>query len=336
MRGAASITDDAAFPGAWPALVGLASMLPDQRSFGAAGAVAQYELCAERVLEALAPDEMSGLATLASLPLIDRDVATSVLGAPAGRDICNRAVELGLLDERDGALEFHALLQLHLERSSAEKSKQRFSIAMPEALALYRQRRDWDAAFELIRRHDLDDELADLALEAVDEIVFSARLATLQSWVRYAEQSGSRQHPVFVIAEIELHLRQGRIASALTFARSLIASAEMNGDVAYRALMVAARAAHAASRDDEALEYYRDARVAARSLSMEREARWGELMCTSALERPEAQALLEEMVSSVVTTDAKDQVRMADKQLSRWVSVWFRPTPLRLVDTSLN
>ena len=39
-------------------------------------------------------------------------------------------------------------------------------------------------------------------------------------------------------------------------------------------------------------------------------------MCMAALERPEAHSLLDELERSVIVTDAKDQVRMADKQLS--------------------
>ena len=39
-------------------------------------------------------------------------------------------------------------------------------------------------------------------------------------------------------------------------------------------------------------------------------------MCTAALERPEAHSLLEELERSVIVADARDQVRLADKQLS--------------------
>jgi DNA-binding CsgD family transcriptional regulator len=99
-------------------------------------------------------------------------------------------------------------------------------------------------------------------------------------------------------------------------ARSAIDAGSATGEVDYRLSIAAARAAHVGSREEDALGYYRRALVSARTRLEKREARWGELMCTAALERPEAHALLEKLEQSVVRTDARDQVRMADKQLS--------------------
>ena len=111
-------------------------------------------------------------------------------------------------------------------------------------------------------------------------------------------------------------MRHGRLASALTRARSLVETNRQSGDVRYRLCMVAARAAHVAGREDESLRYYRQARICAPSAARERDARWGELMCTSTLELPEAQALLHELVDTAVTSDVNDQIRVADRQLS--------------------
>jgi ATP/maltotriose-dependent transcriptional regulator MalT len=99
-------------------------------------------------------------------------------------------------------------------------------------------------------------------------------------------------------------------------ARSAIDAGSATGEVDYRLSIAAARAAHVGSREEDALGYYRRALVSARTRLEKREARWGELMCTAALERPEAHVLLEKLEQSVVRTDARDQVRMADKQLS--------------------
>jgi DNA-binding CsgD family transcriptional regulator/tetratricopeptide (TPR) repeat protein len=188
-------------------------------------------------------------------------------------------------------------------------------IATADALVLYRRRRQWDSAFELVRRHDLDDELAGLVLEAVDGTVYAGRLRTLAEWLRHAKARRLPYHPVFALAETELHIRHGRHVSALTLARSAI-DRTASGEFQYRILLAAARAAHVGSREEEALDYYQRARGAASTRGQEREARWGELMCTAALERTEAHALLEQLESSVVASDARDQVRMADKQLS--------------------
>ena len=146
----------------------------------------------------------------------------------------------------------------------------------------------------LFRRNDLGEELAGLVLEAVDETVHGGRLMALDEWVRWARTRGLPRHPVFAVAETELHVRHGRHLSGLTIARAALDEGTAVGDVEYRLLLAAARAAHVGSREEDALMYYKRARRASASLTQEREARWGELMCTAALERPEAHALLEE------------------------------------------
>ena len=80
--------------------------------------------------------------------------------------------------------------------------------------------------------------------------------------------------------------------------------------------MVAARAAHGEACEENLCTTTAKLGTCAPSAAREREARWGELMCTSTLELPEAQALLDELVDSAVTSDANDQIRVADRQLS--------------------
>lgn len=307
--------DPAAYAGGWPALVGLHSMLMDVPPPEVAGRQTQYALAAEALLERLDPEVRSGFVTLGALPLIDREVAVVTIGVDTARIVCTQCVELGLFDERDSRLELHSLLRVHLARSQTAETYRAVAQATPKAFSLYRRRRDWDAAFELVRGHDLDGQLADLLLDAVDEILRSGRVFTLGDWVRFARAGDFPFHPIFGIAETELYIRQGQHAAALTTARSLLQEGVSEGEVAYRVLMLAARAANIGSRLMDAHEYYRRARTEAPTLLQEREARWGELMCTAALERPEAHRLLDELAGSVIGSDANDQVRMADRQL---------------------
>jgi DNA-binding CsgD family transcriptional regulator len=155
-----------------------------------------------------------------------------------------------------------------------------------------------------------------LVLEAVDETIYRGRLVALEEWVRWARLRHLPRHAVFAVAETELHLRHGRHMTALTIARAAIESGLASGDVAFRLHLAAARAAHVGSREEEALQYYKSARTVAPTRLQEREARWGEIMCTAALERVEAHDLLAELKRSVIVSDARDQVRLADKQLS--------------------
>ena len=301
----------------WPVLVGLISMIDTVSILEVtASPDAQLRRVAKEVVRALDPTVHAGLVMLASLPLVDPEVAAAVLTIQRAEEVCGTAIELGILDERDQRLEIHAHVGAELARVGLMEQGTVSPRGVATALRIYRDRHDWDSAFELVRRHGLDDELAELMLDGVDEILTSGRLSTLDNWIRFARFRRVPSHPVFRIAEMEVQLRRGRYVSALTAARSMLDNSALPQDIRYRCHLIAARAANMGSCEDDALVYFRSARTLAQSISQEREARWGELMCTSALELPEAHTLLSELVESVVETDPTDQVRMAGRQLT--------------------
>jgi len=303
-----------ALTGGWPAVVGLAAMVPDAGVDGSQSPDALYELFAEEIYRGLDSSLRTGIATLAALPLVDRELAATVLGAERGERTCDEALALGLMDEREGRLELHPLAEAFFgSRGMKEATRDLRGVSMG-ALDLYRERREWDPAFELVRRFEIDDALPALMVDALDDTLNSGRLPVLRDWIRHSRARRMR-HPVVALAEIELELRRGRHLTALTLARGALADGHTTGELRYRIAMTAARAAHAGSRDEEALDLYNDALALAPTPEQERDARWGELVCTAALERPEAHSLLEELRVSVDTTDVRDQVRLADKQL---------------------
>jgi DNA-binding CsgD family transcriptional regulator/tetratricopeptide (TPR) repeat protein len=79
--------------------------------------------------------------------------------------------------------------------------------------------------------------------------------------------------------------------------------------------MVAGRAAHAGTREESALSFYRQAEEAADSPRHRRDALFGQLMCASALELDEVHELLRLLESSATRSDPYELVRMADKNL---------------------
>jgi ATP/maltotriose-dependent transcriptional regulator MalT len=305
-----------ALAGGWPAVVGLAGMAPEAPDTDADLPETLYDFFADELCRGLDPTVQTGLAILAAMPLVDHELAETILGPERAERVCHEALGLGILEEREGRLELHPLVRTFFEARAPGDPVSGLPAATADALSVYRRRQEWDPAFELVRQHDLHEELAGLVLEAVDDTVHGGRLVVLEEWVRFARSRRLPRHSVFDVAEAELHIRQGRHATALTVARSAIDDTTAVGDVMYRLLFAAALAAHVGSHEEDALDYYRRARQVARTRTQEREARWGELMCTAALERPEAHLLLKELEQSVVVTDARDQVRMADKQLS--------------------
>ena len=53
----------------------------------------------------------------------------------------------------------------------------------------YRRLRDWDAAFEVVSRHKWSDQLELLTGEALDELLETARLKTLERWSDLASET---------------------------------------------------------------------------------------------------------------------------------------------------
>jgi DNA-binding NarL/FixJ family response regulator len=303
-----------ALTGGWPAVVGLAGMVPDAGVDGSQSPDALYELFADEIYRSLDPSLRTGLAILAAMPHVDRELAAAILGAKQSRRICDDALALGLMDERDGRLELHPLAATFFGSRGRTDATRDVRGAAASALDVYRERHQWDPAFELIRRFEIDTELGDLMVEAMDDTLNAGRLPVLREWVRYARARRFR-HPVVALAEIELELRRGRHLTSLTLARAALADGKATGELRYRITMTAARAAHAGSHDEEALVLYREALANAGTPDRERDARWGELVCSAALERPEAHSLLDLLRRSVDTSDVRDQVRLADKQL---------------------
>jgi len=304
-----------ALTGGWPAVVGLAGMVPDAGVDDSETPDSLYELFADEIYRGLDPGLRTGLAILAAMPHVDRDLAVAIFGAEQAERICDDALGLGLIDARDGRLELHPLAAAFFGSRGRTDAMRDVRGAAASALDVYRERHQWDPAFELIRRFEIDTELGDLMVQAMDDTLNAGRLPVLRDWARYARARRFR-HPVVALAEVELELRRGRHLTSLTLARAALSNGWATGDLRYRITMTAARAAHAGSHDEEALDLYREALALSTTPEQQRDARWGELVCTAALELPEAHTLLESLRVSVDTSDPRDLVRLADRQLS--------------------
>jgi DNA-binding NarL/FixJ family response regulator len=78
---------------------------------------------------------------------------------------------------------------------------------------------------------------------------------------------------------------------------------------------LAGRAAHLASREEDALGFYRRAESSATSDSELRDARWGQLMCIIDLELPSSEAILLELSEGVTFGDAREVVRASANRM---------------------
>ena len=129
-----------ALAGGWPAVVGLAGMTPDAPASAADRPETLYEFFADELYRGLDPIVQNGLLILAAMPLVDRELAETILGPSRAAHVCDEALELGILDERDGRLELHSLMRAFLEsRTRGDAIEARSQVAV-WPLSLYRRR----------------------------------------------------------------------------------------------------------------------------------------------------------------------------------------------------
>lgn len=305
-----------ALAGGWPAVIGLASLTTSPVDTEAAMPDELYEFFAAEIYRNLDPVVRAGLGLLAVAPSLDRDLACEILTERVSRKVCAEALSLGLMEEREGRLELHPLAIAFLEVRMMRDSRVDVSAAVRTITRAYRARGDWDGAFDLVERYSQADELQELLGEATTELLNGGRIATLLTWVEQATALGLSNATV-LMARSEVALRMGQNMSAQSLAEQVLG--QLGDDEScdpFRALTLAARAAHAGSREEAALSLYVRAADMAESPAARREALMGELMCSSALELPSSHELLRQLEESMPSpADAFELVRMADKRL---------------------
>jgi DNA-binding NarL/FixJ family response regulator len=305
-----------ALAGGWPAVVGLAGMAPDVRDIDAVLPETLYEFFADELYRGLDPSVRTGLAILAAMPLVDRELAATLLGAARAEKVCDEALSLGILDERDGRLELHPLAQAFLERRAVPETRNRTSEAFPTAWTYYTDRRELDAAFDLAQTLGLPSDVDRLIFDSMDELLGGSRLPTLAAWVaRAVEDVG--ETPAVLVAKAEIALRQGRHLTAQALSDRATRSDAVPQQVVYRAYLAGGKAAHVGSRETDALTLFQRAESAGASEGERRLARWGQVTAAAALQLDIAYRLLTELESSPNDgLDPTESVRTADKRLA--------------------
>jgi ATP/maltotriose-dependent transcriptional regulator MalT len=297
----------------WPAVIGIASVseaeidadveqLPESL----------YRYFAEEVFAALGREVQSGLTTLAVAPVLDRQLAAALLGPEAADGVCSAALDIGVLVERGPRLDLHPLARAFLDEWKGQIGLEPAAGSIDLCLEHYRSGREWDAAYEVLSREGVTQELAGLLAEALDELLETARLSTISRWCELAAADGLEE-PIFALARAEVTLRLGRHVEAMAHAED---AATRDPALAFRSLSLAGRAAHLASREEDALAFYRRAEEIAESESEVRDAKWGQLMCLIEVESGDAIEMLSSLRQAVRFSDPREVVRAATYGLS--------------------
>ena len=163
----------------WPAVIGLAGMTPDAREPDAELPDTLYDFFAEELFRALDPTVRTGLAILAEMPLVDRELAAAILGPERAQRVCSEALNQGILDEREGYLHFHPLAAAFLDRRAGWNVKTQESEALTHARTHYFGRGELDAAFDLTDKVGAPMDVDQFVSDAMHKLLDSGRVPTL-------------------------------------------------------------------------------------------------------------------------------------------------------------
>jgi DNA-binding CsgD family transcriptional regulator len=295
----------------WPAVLALASMsdaaLPDLTA-----ASHLYGFFADEIYRRIDRRVRHVLCELALYDTAGRHLALSQLPTDVVERVIATGVDNGFLTElHDKRLDMHPLLRAFLHRKLEAEGSVSATQGVERAAGVLIQHQLWDEAFELIQRFKQERLIPDLVGASMDELLASGRVATLRDWIAHAPEDA----PVVRLATAELAFREGRYYESEALAELAVRGLMEQPDLAARASVVAGRAAHVASREEQARAHFRNAQKIARSPELMRRAALGELVAAIELEHADAEDLLN-VSASHEAINPEDQVLMADRKLA--------------------
>jgi LuxR family transcriptional regulator, maltose regulon positive regulatory protein len=293
----------------WPAMVALAA---------ASGASPTELMNAPNLVSFLADEVFQRLRdqtrrVLCELALYDRQGLLSAIGRLAQHDadsVLAEAVTYGFLNEpAPGHFEMHPLLRTFLQLKLKEAPARDVEATVRRVVHSLLDSELWDDAFEVIRRFEERELLVELLRRASDTLLAQGRSSTLHSWVAATDKS----NPTVQFVVSALALRSAQYHEAETIAL-LSAHGSDDPEAKARALIVAGRAAHIASRQEQARALYRQAFEIAVTDASRWQAALGELQAAAELEAPDAPDRLT-LLSEVPVEQPIDKVILADRTL---------------------
>lgn len=275
----------------WPAVLGLAVT---QSTADIAGVLPNmlYEYLAEELFFRSSPELRAALPLLALAPNVRSDVAEIVSGRASTR-LLEEATAAGYFMEPLDQMSFHPLLKDFL-LAKVEPDDPGVRPVARELVNLYVRDEAWDSAFHVLQNWPDQVALSELIEKGRESLLRRGRTATLVEWVAAATREGINS-PRIELLKAELAAREGRVVHAERMAL-FVANADEQA-LRFEALCLAGRAAHLNSREAAALKHFREAEGLAASDESRQEARWGALVCASALhDKDELSRSLEEFL----------------------------------------
>ncbi len=293
----------------WPAVIGLASVTP---ALAPESVKNLHRFFAEELYRATDQITRSGLEELAAIGVTSRADVLEFLGYLRGPQVIVNGVAAGFLSSIEERVVLHPLLQSFL-LGKLGGNKERLTEVGQRGFDYLVARKRWDATYDLVERLALIPLIPRLLEVSLSDLLEAGRTETLRKLI---ELPGvDLADPRVRLASAELAYREGRFHASEALSELSASSPGVAADLKARAYLLAGRAAHAASREPEALRFFRAAKSASPVPSLLRAATLGELAAAFELEMPEAIALADEL-AAFDHGSIEDRLVLADRRLT--------------------
>jgi ATP/maltotriose-dependent transcriptional regulator MalT len=189
----------------WPAVIGLAALLPGEVNPTTDVQSALFDYVAQELFDK--PRDVQRHIVLLSMPsALTPELVQSAAGDATERVLAS-SINAGLITVREGQdLEIHPLCRAFLQQKVWDIGVRKDQI---DALAVWLlAASEWDDAFELISRFDLRERLPPLIERGLRTVLSDGRLAAVEKWVAWANAE-RLEGPELALARAEIYLRRG-------------------------------------------------------------------------------------------------------------------------------
>ncbi len=326
----------------WPAVIGLAALLPAPLPPGE-GEIPEtlHEYFAEELYHGLTEDLRWDVAQLSLAPVINERVARALFDKRS-QSVMEEGYTAGFLSKDAQGYDMHPLLRQFLRGKLRELEKEDVAQTARTLGNLYADESRWDEAASVAEEFGLVELMLKVLTEALEPALSEGRLATVNRWVEMTKVAAPTA-PVVRFAEIEVAFRTGDWVAARDKATQLAQTIDQDDSLASRVYLRAGQIAHLDDRLQEAVELFNAAEQQANTPTDLRRARWSKFVTLTDLdEREDAEDALSAL-EKLPPLSVDDLLRASQARL-QWALRWGGlakaleglPTVLDLVDRSAD
>jgi len=307
----------------WPAVIGLAALLPSPMAHTTDDVPETlHEYFAEELYQGLDADLKWSLARLALAPTIDDSVALDVVGVEGAR-LLEKGFRAGFLSKGPSGYEMHPLLRQFLRTKIGDFPKEDVHDTVCALGAAYADNGYWDEAMSIAEEFGLRNLTIRVLENALDVALSDGRIATVERWLALARQAEPLA-PIVALAEVEIAFRTGKVTTARENARQLVRTTSQEDPLASRVYLRAGQISHLDDQVQEALELFDRAEELARTPLDLRRALWNRFISLADLDDREGAARALEALESLPPLGGDDVLRASQARLQsalRWGGV---------------